>query len=318
LKPLIPLLLLTGCASLPAASPHAFVPLPTPTTPLQVCWIDTGGVSVPGGYGAGGSTTTWEVTSAALLIRHPKGDLVLDTGISPRAEEEHLELGAWSRFVFAQTAGRNVPRRKLNEALAALGVTHPLALVLSHAHADHAGGVSSVPEVPVWLAKEEQQLVVSELEHPRGVVIPAQARAMKDRMVALPFAPVPFANYDESYDVFGDGSVVLVPTFGHTPGSVATFVNLSPGRRFMHVGDLINLQESLERKVGKSWLMRKLTDEDDGATQAQVAKLVQLHAMDPELVILPAHDRPAFVRLFGEDSGALPPCLKPVRPERVD
>ena len=128
-------------------------------------------------------------------------------------------------------------------------------------------------------------------------------------MVSLPFAPVPFANYDERYDVFGDGSVVVVPTYGHTPGSVATFVNVSPGQRFLHVGDLINLHESLERKVGKSWLMRKLTDEDDAATQAQVGKLVQLHEADPALLILPAHDRAAFVRLFGEDTGALPPCL---------
>jgi glyoxylase-like metal-dependent hydrolase (beta-lactamase superfamily II) len=196
----------------------------------------------------------------------------------------------------------------LSAALAALGVTKPLALVLSHAHADHAGGVSSVPWVPVWLAKEEQQLVLAELERPRGVVLPAQARALKDRMVAIPFEKVPFANYDERFDVFGDGSVVLVPTFGHTPGSVATFVNLAPGKRFVQVGDLINLQESVERQVGKSWLMRQFTDEDGPATQAQVAKLVQLHAMDPDLVILPAHDRPAFVRLFGEDSGALPPC----------
>ena len=127
-KILVPLLL-SGCASLPVAEVHAFVPLPEPTTKVQVCWIDTGGVSVGGGYGAGGATLadTWEVTSAAILIRHPKGDLVLDTGISPSAEEESHELGGWSRFIFSQTAGQNVQRRKLSLALAALGVTKPRA-----------------------------------------------------------------------------------------------------------------------------------------------------------------------------------------------
>jgi hypothetical protein len=90
---------------------------------------------------------------------------------------------------------------------------------------------------------------------------------------------------------------------------VATFINVSPTLRFVHVGDLINLRESIERNVGKSWLMRRLTDEDSARTQAEVAKLVQLHAQDPELKILPAHDRPAFVELFGADSGGPPPCI---------
>jgi hypothetical protein len=56
--------------------------------------------------------------------------------------------------------------------------------------------------------------------------------------------------------------------------------------------------------------MRVLTDEDDEATQRQVAKLVQLHRADPELVILPAHDRAAFVSFFGSDDGQVPPCVQ--------
>jgi len=304
----LPLLLLTACSTLPAAAPHAFVPIPPPVTPLTVCWIDTGGVSVPASYGAAGSPTaaTWEVTSAALLIRHPKGDLVLDTGISPTAQEDATSLGAWKRFVFNQTAGRNQPRRSLKESLAALGVTKPIAFLLSHAHADHVGGATSMPEVPVWLAAEELALVTAA----NGVVLPGHAKSLEGRMVPLAFAATPYANYDESFDVFGDGSVVVVPTFGHTPGSVATFINVSASKRLVHVGDLINLEESVTRDVGKSWLMRKLTDEDEAATNVQVEKLVQLHAADPELVVLPAHDRRVFVQVFGEDEGALPPCIQ--------
>lgn len=304
-------LLSTACASLPPAAPHAFVPPPPPGASIQVCWVDTGGVTVSGGYGAGGSTEadTWEVTSAALVIRHPKGDLVLDTGISPHAQEEQRELGTWKRFTFSQTAGRNTPRRNLKDALAALGVTRPKALLLSHVHPDHAGGVETLPGVPVWLAAEEKQLIEAELEHPRGVALPAQARALKGRMVPIPFATEPYANYEARFDVFGDGTVVVVPAFGHTPGSVATFVNVSPTQRFVHVGDLINLRESIARNVGKSWLMRQFTDEDSARTQAEVAKLVQLHAQDPELLILPAHDRRAFVELFGNADKDVPPCI---------
>ena len=204
-----------------------------------------------------------------------------------------------------------MPRRNLKDTLTALGVTRPKALLLSHVHADHAGGVALLPDVPVWLAAEEKQdFVEAEARSTRrGVALPAQARALKGRMVPIPFVAEPYANYEARFDVFGDGSVVVVPAFGHTPGSVATFVNVSPSLRFVHVGDLINLRESIERNVGKSWLMRQLTDEDLARTQAEVAKLVQLHARDPELLILPAHDRRAFVELFGADDGGVPPCI---------
>ncbi|MBF5044559.1 MBL fold metallo-hydrolase [Aggregicoccus sp. 17bor-14] len=301
-------LLLTACRS---ATPHAYVPPPPARVPLQLCWIDTGGVTVDGGFGTAGHARAkqWEVTSAALLVRHPKGDLLLDAGISPAAQAEARELGTWRRFVFDRTAGQNLPRRSLPEALAALGVTHLKAVLLSHAHPDHVGGAALLPGVPVSLAEPERALVAQELAHPRGVVVPAHARALAGRMVALPFTSTPYATYDQSDDVFGDGSVVVVPTYGHTPGSVATFLNVSPTLRLVHVGDLLNLQESVERHVGKSWVMRELTDEDGARTEAEVERLFELHRQDPGLVILPAHDKRAYEALFGPDTVPVPPCV---------
>lgn len=286
-------LCLASCASLPPAPPHAFVAPPEVKTPVSVCWIDTGGLTVAGGYGAAGDVTakTWDVTSAALLIRHPDGDVLLDTGISPTAHDEAKSLGGWRRFVFGETAGKNQPRESLVDALATAGVKKLKGVILSHAHPDHAGGLTALPDVPVWLSAEEKTFV----ESGNDVVMPAQATAMKARMEALTFEPVPYANFDARADVFGDGSVVVVPAFGHTPGSVVTFVT-TPTLRLAHVGDLINLGESLGRNVQKSWLMRTLTDENEAANDAQVAKLVQLQAADPQLLILPAHDRPLWAQ----------------------
>lgn len=305
-------MLLAGCASAPSTQ-VAFSAAPISNTPLQVCWIDTGGTTVSPGYGTAGTPTAkqWSVTSPAILLRHPKGDLLIDTGISPNAAEEVKDLGGWRRFVFSQTAGRNVQRRSLVDSLKALGVTEVKAVILSHAHPDHAGGVALLPrEVPVWVDSREQTFITEELASKRGVVVPAQASALEDRATAIAFTDAPYETWASHFDVFGDGSVVIVPTPGHTPGSIATFVNLDAERRFVHVGDLINMQESLERSVGKSWLMRTLTDEDEAGTTREVQRLVGLHAADPGLTILPAHDRPAYVALFGEDDGGtLPPCI---------
>jgi len=305
---LIPL----SCVSLPAPPAATFTAAPAATVPLELCWVETGGTSVWGALGAAGvvDASTWEVTTSALLVRHPKGDLLIDTGISVAAATEVRELGAWRSFVFSQTAGRNDQRGTLKAKLEQLGATNPLAIIVSHAHADHLGGVSQVPGVPVWFARKELAFVEAELKSGRGVVMPAQARAVEKRAVALEFESGPYLNYPASHDVFGDGSVVIVPTPGHTPGSVATFVN-QPGLRLVHTGDLINLAESIERAVPKSWLMRAFTDEDTKATDLEVARLVQLHQLEPGLTILPAHDRRAWEAVFGNTPvGAAPPCVK--------
>ncbi|MGV3623737.1 MAG: MBL fold metallo-hydrolase, partial [Archangium sp.] len=251
-------LLLAGCSTLPPPTPHEFVAPPRPTTDISICWVDTGGLSAPARYGGGGSVKadSWEVTSAALLIRHPSGDVLLDTGISPTAKEDAKSLSTWNRFVFDNTAGRNVARESLVDTLKAVGVTKLKAVILSHAHPDHAGGLTVLPDVPVWLASEEKSFI----ESGNQAVVPAHVKTLTGRMEPLTFEPIPYANYDSRADVFGDGSVVVVPAFGHTPGSVVTFVN-TPKLRLAHVGDLINLGESLSAKQQKSFLMRSLTDE---------------------------------------------------------
>lgn len=290
---LMVLMLLAGCSSIPTST-HAFVPIPKPTSEVSVCWVDTGGLTTPGGYGSAGSPKAekWEVTSAALLVRHPSGDVLIDSGISPSASDDAKELSGWRKFVFDNTAGRNVARESLVDALKAVGVTKLKAVILSHAHPDHAGGLTVLPDVPVWLSAEEKSFI----ESGNLVVLPAHAKSVAERMEALTFENTPYANYDSHADVFGDGSLVVVPAFGHTPGSVVTFVN-TPTLRLVHVGDLINLSESLDRKVQKSWLMRSLTDEDEAANDAQVAKLIQLREFEPEVLVLPAHDKPVWERL---------------------
>ena len=301
-----------SCAWLPKLPPADFVAAKVATTPMEICWLETAGTHVSAGLGAAGITTgaAWEVTTSALLVRHPKGDLLIDSGIALNAAEEAKELGWWNRFVFGQTAGRNVPRGNLKTMLVGLKATQLTAIVVSHAHADHLGGVSQLPGVPVWLAAEELAFIDSDVKNHGGIVIPAQARAIEGRRVGLRFESGPYLNYPKSFDVFGDGSVVIVPTFGHTPGSVATFVNL-PGRRLFHVGDLINVEESIDRQVPKSKLMSTMTDEDRAATDAQVARLVELHQVVPEIEILPAHDRGQWEKLFGPSPINSPPvCVR--------
>ncbi len=311
------LLLLAGCATLPPAPPHAFV---SPTTagappPLQLCWLETAGMSYSAGMASAGVSqgAEWDVTASALLIHHPKGALLIDTGSSPALLQEAEELGLFSRFFIRNAAGRMAPRGRLEQLLGKVGLRPDelWGIVLSHAHPDHAGGVARAPGVPVWVGPPEVGFIQAAARGEKNAVMPAQARALVGQVRAIPFAPAPYANYDESWDVFGDGTVVVVPTYGHTPGSVATFVSFG-AQRLIHVGDLINVRESIDRNVPKSRLFGALTDEDGGRTRHEVAKLVQLRQQDPAVQFLPAHDRQAWEAIFGpmSKSAGEPRCLR--------
>ena len=83
-------------------------------------------------------------------------------------------------------------------------------------------------------------------------------------------------------------------------------MNLSPERRLVHVGDTVNLVESVERRLPKSTLLQFFTDTASEAAREQVARLSQLHEMAPELQFLPAHDRDAWEKFFGSAPG----CVK--------
>lgn len=311
--PALLILTLVAACGLPAAPEHATARPPPTRQAVELCWLETAGTTALGGFGAAGwaRASTWEATTSALLVRHPLGTVLIDAGLALDPERDASELSAWGRFIFHQTAARNVPRADLRTLLTKDDLAHLKGIVLSHAHADHGGGVPLVPGVPVWVAPEEARFVRDGLAHGSNAVMPATARELTRRMVEISFASKPYENFDRSWDVFGDGTIVVVPTPGHTPGSVATFVSLG-SRRLVHVGDLINLQESIERRVPKSLPMRQLTDEDVSATNREVSRLVQLHEAEPSLTILPAHDRAAYVRFFGDlpKGSTQPRCVR--------
>lgn len=162
-----------------------------------------------------------------------------------------------------------------------------------------------LPKAPVLLPREEIDFVSLERETKGIHVVNAHARRLDGRATAIAFEAKPYQTFDESFDVFGDGAVVVVKLFGHTPGSVGTFVSLSPSKRLLHVGDTVNVTEGFERRVAKSFAMAA-TDHNFGRVGESVAKLAQLHEADPELVILPAHDRLAWQRFFGGEPRCLP------------
>jgi N-acyl homoserine lactone hydrolase len=316
MRRLLPLLLLVALAAcsptLPAAPPHANVAPAPRSPPMDLCWVEYATGTYPGNYGtAGGSDHLhWDVTFSGLLIRHPQGDLLLDTGNSTHFSDELGTSGAFSSLLQRFLQGGGTVVATAPEALRRAGEEPSLlrGIVLSHIHADHAGGVMDLPKTPVVLSPEEVAFIEREKDKGGFDVVRAHAIEIAGRKKPIQWKPTPYENFDLSADYYGDGSVVFVPLSGHTPGSIGTFVNRSPHERFFHIGDAVNTLEALEKRRGKS-IVIQITDHDGAQADAVVAKLNQLHEQDPALVFLPAHDRKAWRRAFGAPGaclGALP------------
>jgi glyoxylase-like metal-dependent hydrolase (beta-lactamase superfamily II) len=170
--------------------------------------------------------------------------------------------------------------------------------ILSHAHLDHAGGLMDLPPVPVLLTREELQFAADSKAQAKGFVIAAHTQRFPPLDApTLQFTPRSYEIFDESADLYRDGSVVVVPLRGHTPGSVGIFANLAAGRRLFYVGDAVDDERGFEERVGKSLILQD-SDNDVPRANEIVARLNELHKKVPELAIIPAHGRSAYLKFF--------------------
>lgn len=103
--------------------------------------------------------------------------------------------------------------------------------------------------------------------------------------------------FPRSHDVFGGGSLVVVPAPGHTPGSVVVFLTLPDQKRFAFLGDLVWQREGVTEREERPWVQRTLGDTDPAQVRDSILRVAALHARLPELTLASAHDSRGFEAL---------------------
>jgi glyoxylase-like metal-dependent hydrolase (beta-lactamase superfamily II) len=157
-------------------------------------------------------------------------------------------------------------------------------LVLTHLHADHAGGVVDFPGAEVVLNRSEWDQQKGARTLPGFVKDRIQAH---HRAVDLSQAP-PYETFAHGLDLYGDGSIVLVETPGHSHGHLSVFVNLASGKRFLLAGDTAWVRDNYARPARKSWLARMLME--PGWNDEALLRLHRLSEVAPDVIIVPNHD----------------------------
>jgi glyoxylase-like metal-dependent hydrolase (beta-lactamase superfamily II) len=239
------------------------------------------------GFSVRGGSLTTPFTSGlvAFVVEHPSGRLLIDAGVG-RDVSEHLKTTP----LLLRTLSSLTVQRPTIDALAArdLAPSDLRGIVLTHSHWDHVSGLADLREVPVWIAPEELAHARSDDE---GGKLYRQLEAEGPfRLEVLTYPSGAYGPFSASHDFFQDGSVVLVPMPGHTPGSIGVFVSLPNGQRFLIVGDTSWTKEGVDWPAEKPWLARRMVDHDPAGVREQLVLLHQLQRANPELIIVPAHD----------------------------
>jgi len=277
---------------LPPTAPHArTVPVISTIPGISACWVETAKTF---------SSFSFGMTAGSVLVKHPAGDLLIDTGSSTHYDQEisGFPFATWLKL--KSLAGQLKPKVPLPDLLRRIG-EDPAKLrwaILSHVHLDHAGGLMDLPHLPVLLTREELQFAADPNVQAKGYVIAAHTQEFPP--VASPtlrFEPTPYETFDENADLYRDGSVVVVPLRGHTPGSVGIFVNLSPTRRLFYVGDAVDDERGFEERAAKSLILQD-SDNDMALANKIVGRISELHERVPGLAIIPAHGRSAYKKFF--------------------
>jgi glyoxylase-like metal-dependent hydrolase (beta-lactamase superfamily II) len=288
--------LLRGFSASPLPPPEPYTgPLPAASPPAEmaVAALPTGVThrSAAFAYRGGSFSDRRDFAMAALLVRHPRGDLLVDTGFG-RDIDAHFGRMPWP-FRVTTSCERS---RSAAEQLDAAGYDRARlrGILLTHAHWDHVSGIPDLPWTPVLVTAEERRFVRD------GGALTAVARSLGDvRWEEYGFEGGAYLGFPRSHDVHGDGSVVIVPAPGHTPGSVIVFVALPTGRRLALVGDLVWQREGIALREERPWPMRRLADRDPAGVRESILRMAALAARFPELAIVPAHDARAFAELPG-------------------
>ncbi|WP_233583293.1 N-acyl homoserine lactonase family protein [Corallococcus sp. CA053C] len=217
------------------------------------------------------------------LIRHPKGDLLWDTGFSESIADMPGGMSPKGAPVHVE-----VPK-KLTAQLRELGLAPADIdyLSFSHMHFDHAGNANLFAGATWIVDADERAAAFSDEARQRGDVAAYSA---------LEHAKTVLIEGNDTNDVFGDGTVTIHQAPGHTPGHTVLLLKTAKSGAVLLTGDLWHLRESRERHLVPSYnFSREQTLESMRRVEALAkesnARVIRQHVPE-DFAALPAFPAP--------------------------
>jgi len=213
---------------------------PEPPKSVRLYILDCGKITGVGETQFGfkpGLLANTEMFTPCYLIVHPRGTLMWDTG--EISDKDFKAPGPATQGAFTVT-------KPLLPQLAAIGYTPAdiTYLALSHYHGDHAANANAFAG-STWIVQkvERDAMFAKSTGATPGPTTPNVALfgdLEKSKTKLLD---------SQDYDLFGDGTVVIKFTPGHTPGHQSLFLKLAKSGPILLSGDLYHYPEELKLKI---------------------------------------------------------------------
>jgi glyoxylase-like metal-dependent hydrolase (beta-lactamase superfamily II) len=222
--------------------------------PLSLYALTCGWLTLPeAALIEGGDPAPIRIPVPAYLIVHPKGTALFDSGLAAICSSSSPLREAYLGKLGTQVIVERDPSDGIDARLANIDVDVARVdwIINSHLHLDHAGGNVSASGARLLVQRREWE-----------------AAHDPDLIEAMTYKPVDYDHghdrllIEGEHDVFGDGSVVCIPTYGHTPGHQSLRVRLESGEVVL-AGDACYLREmlaSLRLPPGAAWNREAMTE----------------------------------------------------------
>jgi N-acyl homoserine lactone hydrolase len=220
-----------------------------------------------------------------FLVEHPTvGPFLIDTGLH-RAAGESVRRAYGNRaaalFSIRMDEGAAVTDRLLARGLDPLGID---LVVMTHMHYDHTGSVEAFPHSTFVVDEREWEAAI------HGGFLQGYRRKLFDRGYewrTIDFgAPQvdSFASFGRAVDLFGDGSVRLLSTPGHTKGHTSVLLRLRSGRELLLAADAAYSRRTIDEELLPTFC------EDPHRYMRSLREIRRYLELTPSALVICGHD----------------------------
>lgn len=213
------------------------------------------------------------------LIEHPAGLILVDTGETAKIYQKGYLPNGGLYHKAVQT--RIKESEELPHQLAKIGVQSKdiATVILTHMHGDHIGGLAHFEHANIYVSQTEYELAHSKKGPSNGYFPKNWPDWFQPTLIT--YTDGPEGNFSTSLKITKDGTIVVIPTPGHSIGHQSVLVKNSQFTTIL-AGDLTYNESTLQEEIPDVLLMNKAAQ--------QTVELVHQYVKDHPSIYLSSHD----------------------------